>query len=347
MTQGAVWIHVGLAKTGTTTFQRLVFSQHPQINYLGKNWIDDDHAKAALVGLARLPDRRVNLETARGVFQGLVASAYLVQESRVSVLSEEDFTTFRFIDPQTCARRLASIFPDAHVLFVVREPLDWLQSMYFFRLSLRFPETLGGFNAWLRNSLDRRWVGTDIGQIQMGELAGVYAEYFGAKQLHVMRYEDFASDGGSFVSTICEMIGVDPALGVQLYETGADAPYNKARITERQVRFFQKFGLVMEGRYREYLAEVAPLLEALRGPAKKRARALVPLSLDLDRSQLVDQLRRLSVVLDRECRSYFRAANRATAEIDADLERRVRQISEPGLNFIASKLNPDVRCYLS
>src|SRR5205823_3894012 len=122
--------------------------------------------------------------------------------TRVLLLSEEDLTTSRFIEPSIYARRVKMVFPDARVLLVIREPVEWLQSMYFFRLSLRFPETLDGFNVWLKNGLEHRFTGTDIGQIQIGALLDIYAGCFGEENVTVLRYEDFVADEADFVAAL-------------------------------------------------------------------------------------------------------------------------------------------------
>src|SRR5947209_3148910 len=244
-----LWLHIGLAKTATTTMQRMLFSQHPQIGYLGKNWIESERAKRGLLHMARSPDTKFDLPEAKSAFEELMGwYEGANSEKRIYLLSEEDLTTFRFINPQVCARRARMIFPDARVLLLIREPIEWLQSMFFFRLSLRFPETLDGFNTWLRNGFDRRFTRTDLGQIQIGSLLDSYVSCFGAENLTVLRYEDLVSDGPAFILALSELLRVDAQTALTLFQQNGEFPVRKLRITELHKTFLEKYKLVLQGR---------------------------------------------------------------------------------------------------
>lgn len=340
-----LWLHIGLAKTATTTFQRMLFSRHPQIGYLGKNWIEDEKAKAALMQLARGPERKLDLHEVATAFGRLRARYETDSNVRACLLSEEDLTTFRFVDATACARRAKMIFPEARVILIIREPIEWLRSMYFFRLSLRFPETLHGFNSWLKQGLECRFRATDMGQVQVGLLVDVYAQCFGAGNMTVLRYEDFAADSTGFISALAKLVGIDETAALALLHEKGDRAIRKLRVTEAQKDFLEKYRLVMQGRYREYLEELAPLLASLPKKARREAEGLLQIDLDGDRDVVQSRFRALSAFLDRSCRPQLELGPRATAEIDPELKRQVMEIWEPGARVIAARFNPRANNY--
>lgn len=342
-----LWLHVGLAKTATTTLQRMLFSRHPQVGYLGKNWVDNDAAKSALMHLARSPERHVDLHEIASAFDELIRRYSADEQRRICLVSEEDLTTFRFINPKLCARRAKVVFPHARVLLVIREPIEWLQSMYFFRLSLRFPETLDGFNAWLKSGIDSDFVRSDLGQIQIGTLLDIYVDFFGPENLTVLRYEDFAADTADFVEELSTLLGIDGKIAIALIQEKGRLGVRKLRITEAQKSFLEKYKLVVLGRYREYLAEIAPLVAGLGKKAKLRAAEMLQVDLDADKSVVEAKLKALSIFLERECRDQFQSERKASAELDHDLRKRVMEIWEPGARRIAAHYNTRVNDYFS
>ena len=239
------------------------------------------------------------------------------------------------------------VFPEANILLVVRHPIQWLQSMYFFRLSLRFPETLDGFNPWVRDALDRNFLRTDAGQVQIGRLVNAYVDSFGLSRIRVLRYEDLVADDAGFIRTVSELFGIDAEITLGLYRGGEERQFKKLRITERQKIFFEKFKLVREGRYSEYLGEVEALLDVLGSKARERAGEFMQIDLAENRQDIEEKLKALSAFIDRIGRPYLLDDEPASAAIDAILEERVRGISDPGLRYIASELNSAVSAYFA
>ncbi|HEX3431053.1 MAG TPA: sulfotransferase [Rhizomicrobium sp.] len=344
----SLWVHIGLAKTATTTLQGMLFSRHPEIGYLGKNRVPNERAREALIRFTRTPESKFDFEDTRSVFYELIQQHERMEsQKRILLLSEEDLTTFRFIDPGFCASRLRRMFPDARILLVIREPMEWLQSMYFFRLSLRFPETLDGFNAWLKNGLERRFVRTDIGQIQIGTLLDYYVDCFSAEKITVLRYEDLVSDGRQFIISLSELLGVDPQIALALFYAEGGAPFRKLRVTEKQKMFFEKYKLVIQGRYLEYMDELRPLMATLGGAQRRRAMEMIPTDLNGDRTVIETELKNVSAFLDRACQTEFLESRSASAEADPDLKERVIEIWKPGARVIASRFNSSVNAYFA
>jgi hypothetical protein len=340
-----VWIHVGLAKTGTTSLQRCVFSQHPEILYLGKE-IDKDYVIShPLYHIARSPTRKFDVDATRAGFSKLIDNGLRAGSGkRICVLSEEGLTGYRALNPAICASRAHKLFPDASILLVLREPLDWLKSMYFFRLSLRFPETLDGFNDWLRASLARVEVGTDIGVLRIGTIARTWASLFGEGRLKVMLYEDFRADAATFIAEMCESMGVDAQNAVHLYN--ANNKFAKTRISKRQQEFCTSFRLVRDGNYAEYLNAVSPLLRVASKKDRATAESLLPANMSAGKRDIEQQLLIFSRFVDRAARPFLRSGEQASVELDGELRGHVGRMVEPGLQYIAATFGVRTQHYI-
>src|SRR5262249_27159643 len=111
-----VLLHVGLAKTGTTSLQELVFDAHPEIRYFGQSNFRYD------------PDARIVLRALEfgGVPDSVAAKKILAdaaQKSRAIVISDEALTLAEFVYPSTrwpghvtTARWARAVLGEAHVL---------------------------------------------------------------------------------------------------------------------------------------------------------------------------------------------------------------------------------------
>jgi hypothetical protein len=346
MTQKTTWIHIGFGKTGTTSLQKAMFSKHSEILYLGKNWIDNPLAKDALASLVRDRPHKFDMNAVRNVFAAMLAESN--NGKRIGLLSEEDMTTSRFLDPAIITARVKTIFPDAKILLVIREPVQWLQSMYFFRLSLRFPETLNGFADWVRTSLQGPVIGSDIGQLRVGAIAELYANAFGVGNVKVLLYEDLLADAEKFVTEVCTNFGVGIDEAMRLYCAESATKFEKSRISKRQEDFLKQYKLVREGRYAEYILAVSPLLETLARLPREKAKSLLPTDLFAKKTIVEQELLTFSTFLDRAARQQFQQhGERAAADIDDDLREDIRKIMEPELRYIATTFNAAAHRYLT
>jgi len=211
-------LHLGYPKTGTTTLQRGLFSQHPEIAYLGRPFDD------ALLDLEHtiLTADEATFEARRAeLVQRLVDRIEATKEPAI-VFSHEGFLRATRHGGHDLARtlpRIASIFGEATegrtaltVLVCLRNPIDYLVSHFvqFMRgeqadLDAHVRAAIGGEDSLYFRSL--RFDET------LDRLRGLFGE-----GLVVRLFEELKAGSTDYARSICETIGIDADYGAGLLE---------------------------------------------------------------------------------------------------------------------------------
>ena len=213
-------IHVGYPKTATTTFQIHVFSQHSQIDYLGKFHPAHDYRTAEL-GIA--VNELISVDSTR--FKGIACLHALVEGYRrtsdrpVVMISTESIIHPWAIDRGLVAERLKDALGDCRVLITIREQFDAIESFFDYHgrhgsyliltvgddEKVQFPLT---FDEWLKFNLrnpDKNYVST----IQYYETISRYIDIFGRENVGVLLYEEFVQNPVSYITKLCDFVGID------------------------------------------------------------------------------------------------------------------------------------------
>jgi hypothetical protein len=235
-----VFVHIGLAKTGTTTLQQDVFSRTPALVYLGKNLVAEP-LEAARRGLTRGPEACFDAAAARAAFE-----SHLHGRAGRPLFSDEDLSVWKFLDPAVMGARIGRVFPDNRLIYVTRRPRDWVASQYFFRLSTWRPDTLDGINPWLEAHLARLEVGSDVAEIRFAETFRRFRQAAGEHPFLVLPHELMAADLDGFLAAIEVFMGLDGELCAQA-ATAAQRP-KKARIDPRMAGLRRLLGLAASDR---------------------------------------------------------------------------------------------------
>ena len=107
------------------------------------------------------------------------------------------------IDAGEAASRLHKVHPDAKVLIVIREQIDWLQSVYKYVIS-QLP--------WNHRSFaDYCTTPSGIALLQAGhfdQTIRAYLDLFRSDRIRVLRFEDIVSAPKRFTAELCGFIGV-------------------------------------------------------------------------------------------------------------------------------------------
>ncbi len=209
-----VTLHVGLPKTGTTSLQMNLFLRHPQIAYVGKPLTRFSVAQAqvfeALMGWS---PRRWREE--QGALRTHVDELLASRPGERVVLSEEELSTALSagrVGRAEVAHRLASLFPDATVLMVVRNQLAAVGSMY--GQLVRVGRTDQPFAGWVSDLLERpEW----LAAYDYGQAVQDYEACFSGDRVRVLAFEQLAVSPDGFVRSVCDVVGVDPDLGVSCF----------------------------------------------------------------------------------------------------------------------------------
>lgn len=236
MTDRPVFVHAGLAKTGTTTLQQSVFSKTPAVAYLGKNLVPEPVMEVNR-RLTRLPEGRFDVDAAREVY-----ARHLHDLPGVAVFSDEDLSVWKFLDPRVMGARLGEVFPDHGLIYVTRRPADWVVSQYFFRLWTWRPDTFDGLGPWLAAHMARLDVGSDVAEIRFTETLRRLSEAGGASQVLVLPYELMARDTPEFLGRIEAFMGLDGEL--RALAGPADDKPMKVRIAPTIANYIRTASLV-------------------------------------------------------------------------------------------------------
>lgn len=108
------------------------------------------------------------------------------------------------IDPIEAARRIKNAYPDAKVLIVIREQVDWLHSAYRYFLP-RLPAGRRSFADFC--ATPRGIVYLAAGHFDITIAA--YADAFGAGKVRVLRFEDLVRAPERFAADLAVYIGLD------------------------------------------------------------------------------------------------------------------------------------------
>ena len=108
-----------------------------------------------------------------------------------------------FPESAGAAARMAGVIPDAKLVYVVREPIARMKSLYSWYVQVGF-ETRSITEALL---LDARYTRSTSYAFQLDQ----FLAHFDCDQILVVKVEDLRRDRKRFLAQICEFIGVDPS----------------------------------------------------------------------------------------------------------------------------------------
>ncbi|MFD1881901.1 hypothetical protein [Paracoccus pacificus] len=150
-------LHIGPPKTGTTSLQELVLPRIDGLVYLGKPWFNPDVPYDKCVNLHRAVDSvtkaplgHFDADMARRAVEDWLthSPAFAAASGRpLCLLSEERLTLSDVVSQVEIAARLSQVFPGAHAVYVRREPVAALLSLYKWLYA----------RAWIHDSFSR-WI---------------------------------------------------------------------------------------------------------------------------------------------------------------------------------------------
>lgn len=206
-------LHVGFSKTGTTTLQKHLFSNHSQVYYLGKPYADDT--------LKTLVHRLIMQESL--VYDPGPLKNHLEKETllninpakKVILLSEEMLLSYsKARDKGLVAQRLKEIFPSAKILFTIRDQLELLKAAYLSRgrqLNYVPPKYSGlhvTFREWLAlafENIERSY----LGHADYYKTIDYYGRLFGKNNLCVLMLEELIHTPGEYAGKLSDFLGTD------------------------------------------------------------------------------------------------------------------------------------------
>jgi hypothetical protein len=206
-------LHVGFSKTGTTTLQKYLFSNHSQVHYLGKPYTDD-----TLKTLVHQLIMQESLVYDPALLKNHLDRKILINinsTKKVIVLSEEMLLSYsKARDKGLVAQRLKEVFPSAKVLFTIRRQFELLKAAYLSRgrqLNYVPPRYTGlhvTFKEWLAlafENIERSY----LGHADYFKTIDYYARLFGKNNVCVLLLEQLVHTPGEYTAKLSNFFGID------------------------------------------------------------------------------------------------------------------------------------------
>ncbi len=222
-------VHVGLHKAASTYLQSVI--------------------PATDLGFYHL-DRPLYRQIARGpfdrdAFAAEVQSKVSFPEDRPLLISNEGLSGhshgYAELDPEDIANRIKQVWPATRILLIIRNQLDYLMSLYTYRVANKGLES-----ASLQEFIDRDGPAGLYDKLCYDELIAMYYSIFGTDNVHIQPFEDIRIDPLEFVNRILKFSGSEPIKAIP------DTPANVS-VKNIPVLKFWRFA-------NRFLAPVWPLL---------------------------------------------------------------------------------------
>ncbi|MGQ7794088.1 hypothetical protein ACUN0C_16905 [Faunimonas sp. B44] len=238
------YIHIGYPKCASTSIQITFFPDHPELYHLGNGWnknnnryIDDAVTNVAEVDLRYKREFIYDSQQAKAAFEPHFEAAEADEKTKAVGLSSEflSFTLGNEVDVVTKAKRLHEIFgDDTCVVFVFREQLSLLKSLYTEMVKGGYPGTFRKFLEYTYLFQDRNW----CREFCFDKVFDLYAGLFGRENVCAVPFELLKADEKAFVARLCDGIGVS-RVELQMRELNKQGP--SLGVYELMRRFNEKF----------------------------------------------------------------------------------------------------------
>ena len=247
---GCITVHIGFSKTGTTTLQRAVFQNHPQIYYLGKIYKSQYPRQCMsadtfdfLFPLLWETDKPFDPESHRNFFEKKLLPE--VGENQIILGSWEGLGQQGNQSFLESMNRLKLVCGQCKLLVTIRNPITRLPSLYLQHLrgnQKQLVDKFVTFEEWLRNQ-----------EIKLGGLKQIfdYRSYIELaittlepENVGVFLYEEFDSDPVKYLGKISHFLKIDS----NTTSTLAEGERHHTRLFSSQVKRMETINKSMIGR---------------------------------------------------------------------------------------------------
>jgi hypothetical protein len=174
-------VHIGYHKSASTFLQSSVFPQLP-VNYLFFSGPDRKYLE--------MVESKNNLDAdaIHAWIDGELERKYQGSQKELTVLSHEELSGhpngYDVIDPFVTAENLKKVFPNAKILMIIRNQLDYLTSVYTFRVAIKGYETRS-----FAQYVSQEGAKGLFAHLEYHRLAEHYQNLFGAAQVLILPME--------------------------------------------------------------------------------------------------------------------------------------------------------------
>lgn len=233
-------IHPGFLKTATTTLQNHLFAAHPELFSLGLPHHSEIQTRIA-EEFRKIDGIDYDEETLRLSIQTALKDK---PPDASLVLSDESFTANAYL-LYPIAKRLHTFFPDATILFTIRNQLDSIRSFYarhgrvLTNVPAPYTDRHITFNNWLTHAYHNRST-SYLGLIEYHRTIELYEHLFGRERIHIVLFEELKYNQTAFIHQIAEVLSVN-ATTVQHLLSGKHAHKQESARLVLYDRFMKRF----------------------------------------------------------------------------------------------------------
>jgi hypothetical protein len=225
-------VHIGLPKTATTTLQRGLFANHPEIEFLGKragHRADPRLRRCSSTAAFRLANQlfwdhvqSIDIDEAKRLYREEILPTTL--PNRTPVFSFEGLAASGLEIRKAVAQNLRDVFGSCRIIIGIRRPVDLVEALYFQRLKRRHLGVEAGRFGLLRSPSAEEWLESVIGGFELADhldyarTIRVFVEALGRTNVAVFTLEHLKADPDDFARSLCEFLCIDAAKGVRLLE---------------------------------------------------------------------------------------------------------------------------------
>lgn len=257
--ESLVAIHVGIAKSASTTLQKQLFDKHFEINFLGiyplgdkgkdskdvnKNnpYLQDLKVKEFHDQLVQKTQEQIDFELVYKLKKHIEETYF--SSDNLNLFSNERFTSifFSYPDIYKKANRLKELFSKAKIIFIIRNQPDVIKSQYrdhpFDPNDLIHGKPVS-IEEWIDLDLKKEKY-SYIKSLDYNKIINYYETLFGKENIGVFLFEDLVKDLNYFTNEISNFLKIDKKTTIQLIRnktenTGVSSQYNKIRQLKRKM----------------------------------------------------------------------------------------------------------------
>ena len=212
-----IYIHVGYPKNASTMLQMDIFPNIPDMIYCGRSYdlataFSSQELESAIHSISYEDSISYDADNVRARIMSALNE--MVSMSNRKVLISWEAFMHNVADRGLIATRLKDLFPNAKILFVIRNQLDSIESMYHFLVAQgggNINPTYGrpslrSLTEWISDQDDfsyRSYLGT----LKYDEIYSHYVKLFSAKNVKVLLFEDLKDSPQIFLNEIASFFG--------------------------------------------------------------------------------------------------------------------------------------------
>lgn len=235
-----MFVHVGLPKTASTSLQDLLFSQHPQLNYLGIPHLDNDIATLMREVIYSPPGA---FDVNDGVVK-LKSAIDVLDDSKKLLISEEKLGNATRVSRAIKFHRLKEVLDKANIpltfLIVIREPLDYAKSLYLWDMRcIEFGENrfFVPISRWLNRRM-KNFNYSNLSVINSGKIVGECLEFSKSKsKVHVIPFETLKLDVRQFTDRFSQILEIDSGTSYDLFTSDK----KNSGLTDKGLKYISLF----------------------------------------------------------------------------------------------------------